>query len=459
MIVRGGGHILFRRRGGPEMTTGDRHSELGDQPVNWWQALGPGGLSNHWTGAVPRFAPGDFADGDELGPEFRWPISYDELVPHYEVVEEQMVITAGREAAEQLPLGAARYRRKLHGDWRPVAEAAARLDRRLVPMPLATGRRWQIARRGTEFNSYSCVLGPLLDRPELELRLDAHVTEVLPPDADGRPGVRHRASGSGDMCTIRADGVVLAAGALASTRILLRSRSLDAPDGIGNEYGVLGRYLHDHPHTWWSFETDRSLRLPDHLLYLTRPRYSMSPPLSGTSWTIGLARPHDRPKTYMARRGRAFGCQVFGSMVPRRSNRVELSDELDDLGDPKLAIAIEPRDVEANAVVDGHDVVAEVFGLAGITATATSDPVLSDAGASVHLGGTARMHDDPRFGVVDRWNRVHGIPSIVVCDASTFTTGPEKNPTLTVMAIARRAGARLAESLVGSRAAVAPQRG
>ena len=68
-------------------------------------------------------------------------------------------------------------------------------------------------------------------------------------------------------------------------------------------------------------------------------------------------------------------------------------------------------------------------------------------GSSVHFAGTARMHDDPAFGVLDRWNRVHDAPNVVVCDSSCFPTGPEKNPTLTAMAIAIRAADHLADDL------------
>ena len=68
-------------------------------------------------------------------------------------------------------------------------------------------------------------------------------------------------------------------------------------------------------------------------------------------------------------------------------------------------------------------------------------------GSSVHYGGSVRMHDDPEFGVLDGWNRVHDVPNVAVADSSSFTTGPEKNPTLTAMALAHRAASRLADDL------------
>jgi choline dehydrogenase-like flavoprotein len=69
-------------------------------------------------------------------------------------------------------------------------------------------------------------------------------------------------------------------------------------------------------------------------------------------------------------------------------------------------------------------------------------------GDSVHYGGTCRMHASPRFGMVDSWNRLHAIPNVIVVDSAAFTTGPEKNPVLTAMALAARAGHHLAEALV-----------
>jgi choline dehydrogenase-like flavoprotein len=68
-------------------------------------------------------------------------------------------------------------------------------------------------------------------------------------------------------------------------------------------------------------------------------------------------------------------------------------------------------------------------------------------GNSVHYGGTCRMHASERWGVVDRDCRVHGVRNLVVADSAVFTTGPEKNPVLTAMAIAARAGAALARDL------------
>ncbi len=57
------------------------------------------------------------------------------------------------------------------------------------------------------------------------------------------------------------------------------------------------------------------------------------------------------------------------------------------------------------------------------------------------------MHSSPEFGMIDGWSRLHGVPNVAVADSSAFTTGPEKNPVLTSMALSARAASRLADDL------------
>jgi choline dehydrogenase-like flavoprotein len=57
------------------------------------------------------------------------------------------------------------------------------------------------------------------------------------------------------------------------------------------------------------------------------------------------------------------------------------------------------------------------------------------------------MHSSPQFGMLDRWSRLHEVPNVAVADSAAFTTGPEKNPVLTAMALAARASQRLADDL------------
>jgi choline dehydrogenase-like flavoprotein len=57
------------------------------------------------------------------------------------------------------------------------------------------------------------------------------------------------------------------------------------------------------------------------------------------------------------------------------------------------------------------------------------------------------MHRAAKYGMADAWNRLHAVPNVIVADASCFTTGVEKNPTPTAMALSARAADRLADDL------------
>ena len=72
-LLRVMGKTVYRRQ--PELENGDGHISSGDPRAAWFHNLSPGGLSNQWTGAVPRFAPEDFYEGARLHEKYRWPIS------------------------------------------------------------------------------------------------------------------------------------------------------------------------------------------------------------------------------------------------------------------------------------------------------------------------------------------------------------------------------------------------
>jgi choline dehydrogenase-like flavoprotein len=72
---------------------------------------------------------------------------------------------------------------------------------------------------------------------------------------------------------------------------------------------------------------------------------------------------------------------------------------------------------------------------------------ISVFGKNIHECGTARMGDNPKTSVVDRNCKVHHVPNLFVSDGAVFPTQSAYEPTLTIMAIAARAGEHIAESL------------
>jgi choline dehydrogenase-like flavoprotein len=414
--------------------------------VLWLSSISNGGLSNFWTGAVPRFAPDDFIEGGRLDERYVWPVRYDELVPYYEIAERHLNVTAG-DPIPGVPENTVRHRTRPPKDWREVIDSASANGDPLGTIPLAKGDPWMIARRGTEFSSYHCVVAGLLTSPHFELRRGAHVTRLgWSPSAGAVDTVEYVDRTSRERVQIRARAVVVAAGAIDTTMLLLRSTSSDFPDGLGNSNGNVGRYLHDHPRQWWSATLDRPMRALAHPLYLARDDYADSAPLIATAHTIGLASPFERLRTYVRGRTTRIGVQVFGTMIPRPRVGVALDRAHDiDAPTPRAVISHSYDQDEIANLESARQRLREVFGAAGIGVEANGPFHPIRPGTSVHYAGSVRMHDDPRYGVLDRWNRMHDVPNVVVCDMSCFTTGPEKNPTPTAMALAIRAADRLAD--------------
>jgi choline dehydrogenase-like flavoprotein len=147
LLLRSGGKNLFRRT--PPLQEEGGHLVSGDPRTLCYAKLAPGGLSNNWTGAVPRFAPEDFTEGERLHERYLWPITYSDLAPYYEKVERYLNITADPRDVPQMPGGYVSYANRLPDDWQSVVRAANNFGQGFTTYPLADGPPNMFVRRGT----------------------------------------------------------------------------------------------------------------------------------------------------------------------------------------------------------------------------------------------------------------------------------------------------------------------
>jgi choline dehydrogenase-like flavoprotein len=218
---------------------------------------GTGGSSALYGMAMERFFPEDFeprrnhpnAAGASL-PE-RWPITYEELAPYYSVAEQMYGVRGGRDPlrseASLVPLP----------DAPPLTRAAQELSDLLVRkglhpyrLPVACEfvagceccQSYLCARECKNDGARSCV------RPAIEehgaVLLDQ--CDVLRLEATRESVTSVSCARLGSRFMLKGDVVVLAAGALATPEILLRSRSALWPDGLANDSGLVGRNLMRH---------------------------------------------------------------------------------------------------------------------------------------------------------------------------------------------------------------------
>lgn len=441
LIVRAGGHTVARWRSRAAMSD-DRHVRADDQVVEWYSSLSPGGLSNYWTAAVPRFAPEDFTDGGRLDERFVWPVGYDDLVPFYEVAEDLLRITGSARSLPVLPAGHVAHPSSVPAPWQALAGHGWADS--VTMLPMAIGHPWMIARRGSEFNSYHVVVRPLERCDSFRLVLGATVSRlVLSADGGRVEGVEYVDTASHARVTMRADAVVLAAGTIDTTRLLLSSIP-----GAEDELSLIGRYLHDHPRVWWWATLGRPMPALPLPMYLARRAYSDSPPLSGSSASIGLAASRDRLRAAAHVPINRVGAQVFGTMIPSDHRGVRLADSgTDRFGLPRVTIDLAYDDRSLATLHDAAERFMQMCADGGNPAVVHHGDWRPRPGNSVHYAGTVRMHADARHGALDEWNRLRGVANLVVTDMACFTTNPEKNPTLTAMALAARAARRLATDL------------
>lgn len=424
-------------------------TRVGDPTTELYEALAPGGLSNHWACAVPRFSEQDFLDAQRAGEEYTWPISYAELEPWYDHVEGLLNVAAGDVDSINLPKSRARDHWRLSDEWQAVARLAEPLGRALVVMPYANGASTMVTRSATAFNAFAQLILPAVREGKLAIRYDAHVLRLEWSPTEKRVvAVTMWDASARREERVECRAVVVAAGAVNSAQILLQSVSSDFPNGLGNEHDVLGRYLHDHPLAKLVIELGRNVAIHP-ATYLTRARLERSSPLYAAAcmqWSNATVLARSVLKGVPGK-DKNMGFSIFGTMVPTRDDYVALDGKSAGSGQ-RSNVAVSLRYApEAIATLErARDEVLQMLEQAGWEPR-TQVWKLEAPGNSVHYGGTCRMHASPRFGVVDSRCRVHGVSNVVVGDSAVFTTGPEKNPVLTAMTLAARAGDLLAKEL------------
>jgi len=435
-------HRKMRARTGDVRLTGDPAAVL-------YEDIAPGGLTNHWSCAVPRFSHHDFLDAQRAGEAFAWPVTYEDLAPWYDWVEPLLAVSGSNIGAPQLPAGKVRDVRSLAPIWQRIAAAAQVEGQAVLPIPYAYGVRTTLTLSGTVFNSYVRLIKPLIASRNLTVRFDTRATRLEWAGESKRVvAVIARDMSIGTDHRFPCRGVVVAAGSINSTKLLLESTSADFPQGLGNTEGVLGRYLHDHPLAKVIVDLDRPLPFQP-AAYITRHALERTPPLYAASclqwsgvYTLARSILGGHPGHLQS-----TGFSVFGTMAPSPDNFVALDSAVTSAdGTSGVILNIRYPEASTTALVSARDRLVGLLDRENLRPR-VSLWVIDPVGSAIHFGGSCRMHASPRFGMLDAWSRLHAVRNVVVADSAAFTTGSEKNPVLTAMALSARASQKLADDL------------
>lgn len=247
----------------------------------------------------------------------------------------------------------------------------------------------------------------------------------------------------------RARVVAVAGYAIETPRLLLNSACSRFPDGVGNDFDVLGRYVmvQGAAQTAGRFpEEVRMYKAPPpevstEAFYETDPSKGYKRgfsiqcvgPLPITWAEHVAAEGHwgDVLREYMRDYVHWGTIGVLCEFLPLAGNRVTLADENDRFGLPVARFSYSQCDNDRALMAAGQETMTKILDAAG-----AQDAVTIKRYA--HLVGGARMGFTREDGMVDRDLRSFAVPNLYITDGSVLPTQGSANPALTIMALAAR---------------------
>lgn len=422
------------------------YSTQPDEPFVWIRARKEGGRSNLWGGQCWRLTEEELGAPDDDGFGIRWPLAYRDLEPEYIEVERFQQLCGRADGAAEMPDQLVNGEVHLTvAEQRFIEDVARRYGRVAMPSRAATRtpQPYRDAGSWPRFSSLGSTLPAALQTGRLTIIHEAVVSR-LEVDAAGTRVRRadYIDAVSGQTRSIRGRAFVLCASTIESTRILLNSSGPRHRAGLGNASGVLGRFLMDHNVTFAAGAADALDGPPGAFLggrdgvYL--PRFQAARGecsfLRGYSVWCALGRPMGE--------GVNAVLTAVGEMLPYADNQVTLDPaRVDCHGLPVPRIICVARENERQMRAHQRDTLRELADLARVRLAAEPSPVA--LGSMVHEVGTARMGANPANSFCNAYAQSWQVPNLYVPDGACWTTSAYQNPTLTMMAIVRRASVHL----------------
>ncbi|HLR00912.1 MAG TPA: GMC family oxidoreductase [Sphingobacterium sp.] len=465
-----------------------------EKPFDWIRGYQLGGKSLLWARQTQRWSDYEFTAPKNYKYAVDWPIRYKDLAPWYSHVERFVGISGNRDGIENMPdsevVGAFEMNQvekaiadsiaKNYKDRRAIIGRCANLAE-LTETQRAQGRGKCMARslceRGCPFGGYFSSNSSTLPYAEKTGNLTV-LTDTLVESVEYDEQLR-RATGVRVIDTVddtqsvyRAKVVFLNASTLNSNLILLNSKSDRFPKGLGNDNGLLGRYISFH-----NYRGRISADFPGYensYYYGRRPTQVFMPAFKNISqpaedfngsYLIAFSAFREGWSRDMGQLGlgAAFKDALFepgawkvsmmmqGEVLPIYDNHVRLSDnKKDKYGLPQLITSIGYSDNDIAMMKDFLKEGTDMLGKAGCTNISTLDQhevFNRQPGLEVHEVGGVRMGKDPEHSLLNGFNQMHLCKNVFVTDGACMTSIGNQNPSLTFMALSARAANYAAEKL------------
>jgi choline dehydrogenase-like flavoprotein len=294
----------------------------------------------------------------------------------------------------------------------------------------------------------------------LTLRPDSVVHSVIYDEKKGcATGVRVIDTVTKTVSEFTSRVVFVNASALNTNLILLNSVSSRFPQGLGNDNGLLGRYVAFHNYRarvsavfeeFTDKRTDGRLPTSGYIPRFRNIRSQETDFLRGYAAGFSTSRVPVNPDGGFGEELKKsldkpaygpwqVGSHMMGETIPKETNRVSLDkDRKDEWGMPLLKVDVAYDGNDERMVADFIAQMTEMYEKAGFKDIKTSDSKQAP-GLDIHEMGGVRMGRDPKTSLLNGWNQMHACPNVFVTDGSCMTSTSTQNPSLTYMALAARA--------------------
>jgi choline dehydrogenase-like flavoprotein len=466
------------------------HPYVQDKPFDWIRGYQVGGKSLLWARQTQRWSDFDFEGPARDGYAVDWPIRYNDLAPWYSYVEKFAGIAGNKDGLEELPDGEFlpawelncvedHFKNVVAKSYANRHVIFARCAHLTVPQPvhIQQGRGQcqtrNICQRGCPFggyyNSNSTTIPWAAKTGNLTLRPHSVVHSIIYDEAKGKAtGVRVIDANTKQATEYFAPVIFVNAGALNTNLILLNSTSVRFPNGLGNDNGLLGKFVAFHNYRARIFAIYEGML--DHKTEGSRPSSAYVPRfrnvrkqetdfLRGYATTFNATRMvgnktdgfGEELKEKMvdpdALGAWGIGSTMMGETIPKESNFATLDKEKkDDWGVPLLRFSVGFDDNDEKMIKDFFEQYTEMFTKAGFTDIRTTDSKQAP-GLYIHEMGGVRMGKDPKTSLLNEWHQLHACPNVIISDGACMTSTSTQNPSLTYMAMTARAANHVVELL------------
>ena len=454
----------------------------------WFRSRIVGGRTNHWGRIALRLAPVDFKSRSTDGMGDDWPITYQEISPYYDKVESYIGVFGTKENIASAPDGVFLPPPKPRCTEILVKKTCDQLGILCVPSRMAiltkalNGRPAchycaQCGRgciTGSNFSSSQVMIPPAQKTGRFTLITNAMAREIIAGKDGKAEAVSYIDKSTRTEKRVKARAFIVAASACESARLLLNSRSSLFPDGLANSSGVVGRYLTDSvgssgtgyfpqlekmpPHNhdgiggmhmyipWWKFDRKNEFLRGYHIEFY------------GGRFMPGVGDFDDLCEQYegygaslkqkcRAMYGTVIGFEGRGEMIPNERSYCEIDPDLvDQWGIPVLRFHWQWGDNEIRMARDMQETFRSIIATAGGTYLTKANPEggsrpygITDGGVIIHELGTVRMGNNPKTSALNKYCQAYDVKNLFVTDGACFVTNPDKNPTLTILALSWRA--------------------